>query len=94
MMGSLSVSRTDTSFPYLEAGETFSFPGVEQATAEGILAVGGNLSPGMLLSAYSQGVFPWFSDEDPVLWWSPDPRCVLYPEKIHVFHQRWNRRFR
>jgi len=46
--------------------------------------VGGNLSPGMLLSAYEQGYFPWFSQDDPILWWSPDPRFVLLPEKLRV----------
>lgn len=50
----------------------------------GIGASGGNLSPGMLLSAYEQGYFPWYSAGDPLLWWSPDPRFVLFPEKLHV----------
>ncbi|HOV39642.1 MAG TPA: leucyl/phenylalanyl-tRNA--protein transferase, partial [Spirochaetales bacterium] len=44
------------------------------------------LSPGMLLSAYSQGIFPWYSDDSPILWWSPDPRFVLFPEELHVPH--------
>ncbi len=46
--------------------------------------MGGNLSPGMLLSAYEQGIFPWFSPGDPVIWQSPDPRFVIFPEKLHV----------
>ncbi|MCX7024978.1 MAG: leucyl/phenylalanyl-tRNA--protein transferase [Spirochaetes bacterium] len=46
--------------------------------------MGGNLSPGLLVSAYSQGIFPWFNDEDPILWWSPDPRFVLDPLELHV----------
>lgn len=46
--------------------------------------MGGNLSPGMLLSAYRQGVFPWFNPEDPILWWSPDPRFVIFFEEVHV----------
>jgi leucyl/phenylalanyl-tRNA--protein transferase len=71
-------------FPYLQAHEFFRFPPVEKATEEGIIGVGGNLSPGMLLSAYKQGVFPWFSDHEPVLWWSPDPRFVLFAEELHV----------
>jgi len=71
-------------FPWLEEDARFVFPDVEEATSEGIVAVGGNLSPGMLISAYSQGIFPWFSQGEPILWWSPDPRCVLFPEEIHV----------
>jgi leucyl/phenylalanyl-tRNA--protein transferase len=55
------------------------FPPVEQALVEpnGLLAAGGDLSPARLLDAYARGIFPWFNDEDPVLWWSPDPRLVL-----------------
>jgi leucyl/phenylalanyl-tRNA--protein transferase len=71
-------------FPYLGEEDRFRFPDPEKATLEGIVAAGGNLSPGMLLSAYSQGIFPWFSEHDPILWWSPDPRFVLFPEKLHV----------
>lgn len=74
----------DHQFPVLEVNETFRFPSPEGADAEGLLALGGNLSPGMLLSAYSQGIFPWFSEGDPLYWWSPDPRCVLYPKNIHI----------
>jgi leucyl/phenylalanyl-tRNA--protein transferase len=48
------------------------------------VAIGGNLSPGMLLSAYEQGIFPWYSEKEPLLWHSPDPRFVLFPEKLHV----------
>jgi len=49
-----------------------------------IITVGGSLSPGMLLSAYEQGIFPWYSSGDPVIWQSPDPRFVIFPEKLHV----------
>ncbi len=49
-----------------------------------VIAVGGNLSPGMLLSAYRRGIFPWFSDEDPILWWSLNPRFVIFPGRIHI----------
>ena len=45
---------------------------------------GGDLSPSRLLLAYSLGIFPWYGEENPILWWSPDPRCVLFPEKLHV----------
>jgi leucyl/phenylalanyl-tRNA--protein transferase len=71
-------------FPFLSEDERFLFPHPDKATPEGILAVGGNLSPGMLLSAYGQGVFPWFSENEPVLWWSPDPRFVLFPRELRV----------
>lgn len=71
-------------FPYLDEHASFSFPAVEDATPEGIVAAGGNLSPGMLLSAYRQGIFPWYSDGEPILWWSPDPRFVLFPGEFHV----------
>ena len=49
-----------------------------------IVAVGGDLSPEMLLSAYRQGIFPWYSDEDPILWWSLDPRFVIFPTRLHI----------
>lgn len=71
-------------FPYLEVDEVFEFPPVTRATPEGIVGVGGNLSPGMLASAYRQGIFPWFSPSEPILWWSPDPRFVLRPADAHV----------
>ncbi len=74
----------NSAFPVLEEDDYFQFPPVESATKEGIVAVGGNLSPGMLLSAYRQGIFPWFSGDEPILWWSPDPRFVLFPEKLHI----------
>ncbi|HAE21175.1 MAG TPA: leucyl/phenylalanyl-tRNA--protein transferase, partial [Spirochaetaceae bacterium] len=60
------------------------FPKPDSASPDGIVCIGGNLSPGMLLSAYSQGIFPWFNAEDPLLWWSPDPRFALLPEELHV----------
>jgi leucyl/phenylalanyl-tRNA--protein transferase len=74
----------DPLFPWLGPDEGFRFPDPSEATTEGILATGGNLSPGMLLSAYRQGVFPWFADGEPLLWWSPDPRFVLFPDELHV----------
>jgi leucyl/phenylalanyl-tRNA--protein transferase len=60
------------------------FPPVESATPEGLLAVGGDLSSDRLLAAYQQGVFPWYSAGQPILWWSPDPRAVLYPDQLKV----------
>ncbi len=71
-------------FPFPDEKSFFRFPSVRDATPEGIVAVGGDLSPGMLLSAYRQGIFPWFSEGDPLMWWSPDPRFVMFPENIRV----------
>ncbi len=76
--------RRESDFPCLSAEDRFDFPDPRTASGEGIVASGGNLSPGMLLSAYSQGLFPWFSDRDPILWWSPDPRFVVFPGEIRV----------
>lgn len=64
------------------------FPPVEQALREpnGLLAAGGDLTPERLLNAYRHGIFPWCSAGDPILWWSPDPRMVLFPEEFKVSH--------
>lgn len=64
--------------------EALDFPAPELATPEGIIAVGGDLSPERLLTAYSEGIFPWFNEGDPILWWSPDPRFVLFPNELVV----------
>jgi leucyl/phenylalanyl-tRNA--protein transferase len=61
-----------------------SFPPVEQATPDGLLAIGGDLQPARLLEAYRHGIFPWSNEDQPLLWWSPDPRAVLFPEKLHI----------
>lgn len=63
-----------------------SFPDVSSALQEpdGLLAVGGDLSAERLLNAYASGIFPWYSDGQPILWWSPDPRSVLYPDKLKI----------
>ncbi len=74
----------DSSFPRFDEYTEFLFPPVESSSEEGIVAMGGNLSPGMLLSAYRQGIFPWYSAGEPVLWWSPNPRMVLFPKNLHV----------
>jgi leucyl/phenylalanyl-tRNA--protein transferase len=60
------------------------FPPVAKANSEGLLAVGGDLSPERLLLAYRSGIFPWFNEDSLILWWSPDPRMVLYPEEIRI----------
>lgn len=64
--------------------EELWFPPVEKADKHGILAIGGDLSVERLILAYQSGIFPWFSDEEPIVWWSPDPRFVLYPSKLKV----------
>jgi leucyl/phenylalanyl-tRNA--protein transferase len=63
------------------------FPPPELAEPEGLLAVGGELSPERLLLAYSSGIFPWYNETDPILWWSPDPRCILEPDRLRVSHR-------
>ncbi|GGK23126.1 leucyl/phenylalanyl-tRNA--protein transferase [Yeosuana aromativorans] len=60
------------------------FPNVSEATEDGLLAIGADLSTDRLLDAYKQGIFPWFSEWDPILWWSPNPRFVLFPEKLKI----------
>lgn len=64
------------------------FPPAAQALREpnGLLAAGGDLSPGRLLDAYRHGIFPWFNVDEPILWWSPDPRMVLFPQEFKVSH--------
>lgn len=63
-----------------------SFPPIDHALSEpdGLLAAGGDLSSKRLLEAYSQGIFPWSSDDQPILWWCPDPRCVIFPDHVHI----------
>src|SRR6056297_1681883 len=73
-----------SSLPYFDEHTYVEFPPVEEANEYGIVAAEGNLSPGMLLSAYRQGIFPWYDEDNPILWWSPDPRFVLFPEELHV----------
>ncbi len=60
------------------------FPDPRMAENDGLVAVGGELSTEFLLAAYSQGIFPWFNPGEPILWWSPNPRMVLYPHKLKV----------
>lgn len=61
-----------------------AFPEITSASPEGVLAIGGDLSVERLLLAYKSGIFPWFSEDEPIIWWSPDPRFVLFPEKLKV----------
>ena len=60
------------------------FPELSQATEDGLLAIGGNLTSSRLISAYQKGIFPWFEEDEQILWWSPDPRFVLFPEDLKV----------
>ena len=60
------------------------FPEVNLASSDGLVAVGGDLSIDRLVLAYKQGIFPWFEDDEPILWWSPDPRFVLFPNKLKI----------
>ena len=64
--------------------QNIEFPNVQEADQEGLLAIGGDLSVERLLLAYKSGIFPWFNTGDPILWWSPDPRFVLFPEKLKI----------
>jgi leucyl/phenylalanyl-tRNA--protein transferase len=61
-----------------------AFPAVDNASEDGLLAMGGDLNLNTLVSAYSQGIFPWYNDDQPILWWSPDPRMVLYPSDVKI----------
>ncbi len=70
--------------PIFQLDEQLWFPPVEYAEEDGLLAVDGDLSPERLLLAYQSGIFPWYNEEDPILWWSPNPRMVLYPSEIKV----------
>ena len=72
--------------PFL--GPADPFPPVEQALdqPDGLLAAGGSLTTRRLVDAYRRGIFPWFNEGDPILWWSPDPRTVLRPSRLHVSH--------
>jgi leucyl/phenylalanyl-tRNA--protein transferase len=86
-------------------GGPIVFPDPEDVDDEGLLAVGGDLSPARLLAAYEQGIFPWYDEGVPPLWWSPNPRMVLEPGSVHVsrslrrvlahgvFEVTWNRAF-
>ena len=67
----------------LDTPET-QFPSPDSASEEGLVAVGGEITTVRVLSAYRQGIFPWYSEDQPVLWWSPEPRAVLYPDNIKI----------
>lgn len=77
----IRIQRLDAFTP-----DVFPAPELALADPNGLLAFGGDLSPQRLLAAYAHGIFPWYSDGDPLLWWSPDPRCVFATDAIHVSH--------
>jgi leucyl/phenylalanyl-tRNA--protein transferase len=66
------------------SNDNMGFPPVNETREDGLLAMGGDLCVERLLYAYHHGIFPWFDQDQPILWWSPDPRMVLYPEKFKV----------
>ncbi len=70
--------------PVFRLSEALVFPPAHLARKDGLLAVGGDLSPRRLVLAYQNGIFPWFSRGEPLLWWSPDPRMVLFPRHINI----------
>ncbi|MCU0289098.1 MAG: leucyl/phenylalanyl-tRNA--protein transferase [Acidobacteria bacterium] len=70
--------------PIYLLGKNFIFPSADKADRNGIVAVGGDLEPERLLHAYANGIFPWFSDGEPILWWSPPIRMVLFPPELHI----------
>ncbi|HSV55833.1 MAG TPA: leucyl/phenylalanyl-tRNA--protein transferase, partial [Magnetospirillaceae bacterium] len=71
-------------FPFLPEDQRIAFPDPRTASRRGVVCVGANLSPGVILSAYAQGIFPWFSGGGPILWWSPDPRFVIFPREVRA----------
>ncbi len=67
-----------------QPGEPFPDPSLAETDPDGLLAVGGDLSAERIVQAYRQGIFPWYGESQPILWWSPDPRMVLFPDELHV----------
>jgi leucyl/phenylalanyl-tRNA--protein transferase len=70
--------------PVFQLSDKIGFPPPHLAEREGLLAVGGDLSPQRLLLAYRMGIFPWYNPEEPIIWWSPDPRLLLFPSELIV----------
>jgi leucyl/phenylalanyl-tRNA--protein transferase len=70
--------------PIIRLGRGRDFPPAERAGRDGLLAIGGDLSPRRLLRAYGRGIFPWYGEDEPILWWSPAPRFVLFPREFHA----------
>lgn len=70
--------------PVFQLIDEIVFPPTEFAEPNGLLAIGGDLSPSRLLAAYREGIFPWYNEGEPILWWSTDPRLVIIPEEFHI----------
>ena len=70
--------------PLFRLSKKLDFPPAWLARSDGLLCIGGDLSPKRLLLAYKNGIFPWFSKDEPILWWSPDPRLILFPKNIKI----------
>ncbi len=70
--------------PALLNPDQLYFPPVDEADDDGLLAIGGNLSEERLLLAYRMGIFPWYTEEEPICWWSPNPRCILFPNDLNT----------
>jgi leucyl/phenylalanyl-tRNA--protein transferase len=68
--------------PWITRGARFPSPNTALIDPDGLLCAGGDLRPETIIAAYSQGIFPWFSDGQPILWWTPDPRMVLFPNEF------------
>ena len=72
----------DDEYQLPQLNKAHVFPSAREAPEEGLVAFGGDLNPNRILQAYKEGIFPWYSPEDPLLWWSPNPRLVLFPENF------------
>ncbi|MGH4137697.1 leucyl/phenylalanyl-tRNA--protein transferase [Clostridium sp.] len=72
--------------PIYRLSNDIVFPDPSLAEEDGLLAIDGDLSPERLILAYSNGIFPWFSEDEPILWWSPNPRFVVYPKEVRISH--------
>jgi len=70
--------------PVFQLNKNIVFPSPELAESDGLIAIGGDLSPQRLLEAYRLGIFPWYSEGDPIMWWTPSPRLALFPEEFHL----------
>jgi leucyl/phenylalanyl-tRNA---protein transferase len=69
---------------FIDANDNYEFPDPETSDRQGLLIIGGNLSPNRILKAYSQGIFPWYGPGSPILWWSPNPRLILFPNEFKL----------
>lgn len=84
IVNTIDQSKKEWGMASILCQDSYYFPPVEESDENGLVAIGGDLSPERLLVAYTNGIFPWFGEEQPVLWWSPDPRCVLFLTNLHI----------